>query len=122
MLRTLTLKSQLKFGKFADYRVEQMLQIEKHEYLRWVYYNSSNISFMPDILEIIGVTEFITKPGVARELFERKPKERKVLTIAEASVIKHRMKKIHKVQIVQCDKVRHSTRANLMASNRKFFN
>jgi len=68
-LRKLTKKSTLKFGKWADLTIENLLKMEK-QYLRWVYYNSSNIDFMDDVLDELGITtEFkIQKPGKDTEL------------------------------------------------------
>lgn len=73
LLRTLALKSKLGFGKYPDYRIEQLIALRKQPYLRWLYFNASNISFMPEILLMIGLLEkeFIPKPGVDRDAAER---------------------------------------------------
>ena len=68
LLRKLTRKSTLNFGKYADYTVDQVLTknpIDGINYLVWVYYNSSNISFVDEILLQLGITEEnrIEKPG-----------------------------------------------------------
>jgi hypothetical protein len=68
ILRKLARKSTLNFGKYADYTVEQVLTqntIDGMRYLTWVYYNSSNISFIDDILVQLGIIEEnrINKPG-----------------------------------------------------------
>jgi hypothetical protein len=60
ILRKLSRKSTLNFGKYADYTVEQVLTqnpIDGMSYLTWVYYNSSNISFIEDILVQLGIIE-----------------------------------------------------------------
>lgn len=127
MLRTLTLKSELKFGKFADYRVEQILQIKKFDYLVWVYFNSSNITFMPEILQTLGITHLINKPGVDKDYYEKYRKlqieefksNRQVLTVEQASFYKHKAKKNHQHQIIQSDKQRHLSKADLMYKNRR---
>ena len=64
-LRTLSRKSTLGFGQYADINIQQILNIEKKAYLRWVYYNIEGISFLPDILEEISIkdTYLINKPG-----------------------------------------------------------
>ena len=67
-LRTLTFKSTLNFGKYADYTVQQVIDqnpIDGIQYLVWIYYNSSNISFHSDVLERLGISEDfkIKKPG-----------------------------------------------------------
>src|SRR3972149_2200179 len=63
-LRKLTKKSKLNFGKWGQLTIENLITMEK-SYLRWVYYNSSNIDFMDDVLEELGVTSAfkIQKPG-----------------------------------------------------------
>lgn len=71
-LRTLAEKSTLKFGKFHDLTVRQVIQlhgIKGIKYLRWVYYSASNISFNDDLLKEIGIHEEIKieKPGKVKE-------------------------------------------------------
>lgn len=65
LLRTLTQKSYLKFGKHADLRVGDLLSGHKKRYLRWVYFNMSMINFNDEVLEILDITEEykIDKPG-----------------------------------------------------------
>jgi len=65
LLRTLARKSVLDFGKYKDRSIQQILDLKNHRYLRWCYYNASKISFLPDILDEIGITEEwrIEKPG-----------------------------------------------------------
>jgi hypothetical protein len=55
----------LKFGKHHDLPIGMMIDLGKINYLRWVYYNSSNINFFEDILNEIKIPlEFrIPKPG-----------------------------------------------------------
>jgi hypothetical protein len=70
LLRKLTEKSTLKFGIYADVPIHNLLDLKKYSYLRWVYYNSSNITFLDSILKEIGITEeyYINKPGKNTEL------------------------------------------------------
>lgn len=65
LLRTLARKSVLDFGKYEGRTVQQMLDLKNYRALRWYYYNYSKISFMPDILEEIGIPDGwrIPKPG-----------------------------------------------------------
>lgn len=65
LLRTLARKSVIDFGKYKDRTVQQCIDLGNHRMLRWYYYNMSMISYLPDILEEIGVTEEwrIPKPG-----------------------------------------------------------
>lgn len=70
LLRKLTEKSTLKFGMYGDVPIYNLLDLKKYSYLRWVYYNSSNITFLNNILEEIGITKeyYIDKPGKNTEL------------------------------------------------------
>ena len=65
VLRKLALKSILNFGKLYDYTVSQVLTLNKHRYLIWVYYNCSHIDFLDEILDILDITteRRIKKPG-----------------------------------------------------------
>jgi hypothetical protein len=64
-LRKLTRKSTLGFGQYSDLRVQDLLNLNKTRYLRWVYFANSHINFFDDILDEIKVPiEFrINKPG-----------------------------------------------------------
>jgi hypothetical protein len=70
LLRKLTLKSCLNFGKHFDIPIYQLIDTNKKNYLRWVYFNCSAITFMDEVLEIIGIPiEFrIKKPSTNNEL------------------------------------------------------
>lgn len=61
----------MKFGKYADLTVQQVID-HYPRYIRWVYYNSSNITFLDDILNEVSIVEElrIDKPGINREMFE----------------------------------------------------
>lgn len=65
LLRTMARKSVFDFGKFKDRTVQQCIDLKNHRMLRWYYYNCSMISFLPDILEEVGITDEwrIAKPG-----------------------------------------------------------
>lgn len=64
-LRTLTRKSKIGFGKHRHKTVQFMLDDGKHTELASMYYKLSKISFMPDILDEIGIAEEnrINKPS-----------------------------------------------------------
>ncbi|MFM2392780.1 MAG: hypothetical protein RLZZ546_762 [Bacteroidota bacterium] len=70
--RVLTMKSKLGFGKYGDSIIESIIKLEKHGYLRWVYFNYSGIDFMPEILDIIQIPlEYrLVKPAKNSELLE----------------------------------------------------
>jgi hypothetical protein len=73
VFRTLAKRSVLGFGRHADLSVTQLLTMNNHSYLTWVYYNCSHISFNDEILEILGITKErqIKKPGVDPSYYER---------------------------------------------------
>ncbi|HDZ04882.1 hypothetical protein LCGC14_0370450 [marine sediment metagenome] len=75
LLRTLTKKSILGFGKFADCKVGDLMKIsiKEIEYLVWVYYHMSMISYHNDILIELGIIEDlqIDKPGKEMKNFYR---------------------------------------------------
>lgn len=126
MLRTLTLKSTMTFGKYPTYTVYSILfALEQKDYLRWVYFNMSNINFNDEIMELIGITERIEKPGKNPELFTNLPKkvyERKELTVAEASILKacnkKRIRERAKARLVKQCKQSSVSKGFLMNVNR----
>ena len=69
-LRTMARKSVFDFGKYKTYTVQQVLDLNGHKALRYYYYYCSNISFLPDILDEIGITEKyrIAKPGTDEKM------------------------------------------------------
>lgn len=72
LLRKLTRKSILGFGKHKDLTVQNLIDLDKKSYLRWVYYNCSKIDFMEDILKEIFKQDFVrlNKPDKNPELYE----------------------------------------------------
>lgn len=69
--RKLTRKSIMNFGKYADCTVQHILDLQKHRYLRTIYYTNSNIDFFDDILIEIGAFEHkIEKPGKDLDMLE----------------------------------------------------
>lgn len=72
LLRKLSLKSKLSFGKYQDNYVGQVLEYD-HSYLAFIYYNIAGLSFTDDILERLGIVDkfVIEKPGTNIETFER---------------------------------------------------
>lgn len=74
LLRTLTEKSKFGFGKYAQRTVAEVLHNGNREYLFWVYYNCSNITFTDELLDKINLTASrIEKPGKNPELHIRRP-------------------------------------------------
>ena len=72
-LRTLTGKSSLGFGTYAEIPVQRIIDQTHTRYLRWVYYNCSFINFTDDVLKQIYVEgdNKISKPGTNKALGER---------------------------------------------------
>lgn len=70
ILRKLALKSEIPFGEFKGIKVQQVIDIQRLPYLRWIYYNIEGLSFIDEVLDIIGIPEEyrIKKPGTDPEL------------------------------------------------------
>ncbi len=69
LLRTLTRKSVLWFGKFEGLKIQQIIDLRHQTYLRWIYYNCKEVTFLDDILSEITIIEDrrIAKPGICPE-------------------------------------------------------
>lgn len=74
LLRKLSRKSILGFGKYKELSVQQMINLNHTAILRWYYYNSSNITFLDDILDEIHISEKykIKKPGVDKDMMKKR--------------------------------------------------
>lgn len=72
LLRKLTKKSTINFGKFKEYTVEHMFGMKKQIELTSMYFNLSTITFTDDILDELGITEEfrINKPAANRILYD----------------------------------------------------
>lgn len=76
LLRKLTPKSVLDFGKYKGVSIQQLIDLKKYNYLRWIYYSCSKITFTDDILKTISIIyrEYdnrIEKPGTDLEMHEK---------------------------------------------------
>jgi hypothetical protein len=71
LLRTLTEKSTLGFGQYFDMTVFKLIEMQRCQYLRWVYFNCSNVSFCESVLNELKITEEfrILKPGKNNNLY-----------------------------------------------------
>ena len=70
-MRTLALRTPLKFGhKFPGKTVQELIDDKKTGYLRWIYYNIQHMNFLPEVLDVLGITGewLIEKPGTNKEL------------------------------------------------------
>lgn len=70
LLRTLTLKSRLTEGKFSNQTVETVIAIDPM-YLWYVYYNTEKLTFVEEILQAVGITQRIKKPGIDKNLYHK---------------------------------------------------
>jgi hypothetical protein len=72
-LRTLSKKSVLGFGKYASATIQQIIDLQHTNYLRWIYYNFEGISFNDEVLKEIYISDSdkINKPGKNSELHEQ---------------------------------------------------
>ena len=78
LLRTLTLKSILKFGKHADIPIWKLIEGGTGKaYLSWVYYNCSMINFNEEVLILLRIRseKRINKPGINKEIFNERTKK-----------------------------------------------
>ena len=78
--RKLTRKSTLGFGQYRDMTVADLmytLDAYGKDYLRWCYFNCSNITFFDDILDELEIPESLRfeKPGTNPEAFKELTKE-----------------------------------------------
>jgi hypothetical protein len=68
LLRTLTRKSVMSFGKYKGQIIDEILRLGMHHYLRYIYYNLDGITFIDEILRQINIFNDhhdyrIPKPG-----------------------------------------------------------
>jgi len=70
-LRTLTRKSKLKFGKWKDYTVQEIINLDKKPILISAYYKLSCINYTNDILKELLITEhfIIKKPSINKDKY-----------------------------------------------------
>lgn len=104
LLRTLTLKSTLQFGKYREMTVQQVIDLHEINYLIWAYYNCSVINFTDEILEILKITEKISKPGINPELGNKRIQERikdMPLNIRRKFEKEKRVRKEHKLNRIE---------------------
>jgi len=71
LLRTLTKKSKLGFGKWKDYTVQELINLRKKEVLIAPYFKLTSINYTDDILKELGIIEgwIINKPSSDRQLY-----------------------------------------------------
>jgi hypothetical protein len=71
-LRTLTKKSLMGFGKYAECTVQQVINLQKVTYLVYVYFHLSGITFEDKLLDELNIyiEDRIIKPGTNPEKYE----------------------------------------------------
>jgi hypothetical protein len=71
LLRTMTRKSRLGFGKYKDQTIQHLLDMRLNSVLVSSYFKLTSINYMDDILEEIGISEEyrIEKPSSDREMY-----------------------------------------------------
>lgn len=73
LLRTLTRKSTIGFGKFNTWTVGDLIDIKQNKFhLAGIYFKLARVTFTPEVLAEIGITgdDIITKPGKAPEKYK----------------------------------------------------
>lgn len=92
MLRKLTLKSKIKFGKYSDLTVFELININKTQYLQWCYFCNSDIDFFSDVLDLIKIEEKyrFKKPNKNEILYEEFKKEKEEKIFGLNKIIKKR--------------------------------
>ena len=70
-LRILTRKTKLRFGRWHDYTVQDLLDLRKQKELISPYYKLTPINYTEDILIELKITKDyrIEKPGTDREMY-----------------------------------------------------
>jgi hypothetical protein len=129
LLRTLTQKSilGLGFGDYNNLRVEQILDLGKGSYLRWVYYNFDKMNFTEDILIEIGIAQEhrIPKPGKNPSLLKTADRANYGnLTDEDKTEIKQRVseKKYQKMKKLKEAEKKENRKGNLKAMNNGYKN
>lgn len=71
-LRTMARKSVFYGGRYEGLSVQQMLDMRRYGALRWYYFHCSMISYLPDILDELHISEKyrIDKPGTDPAMYE----------------------------------------------------
>jgi hypothetical protein len=73
VLRTLTGKSVMWFGKYEGLKVQQIIDLHHKDYIRYIYYNFSGITFTEEVLKEVAISNerVIKKPGTAPEMHQQ---------------------------------------------------
>jgi hypothetical protein len=122
LLRKLTNKSIMNFGKYFDLTVQQCLDTKKRKYLRWVYFNCSNITFTDELLDelLIPVGYRFDKPSKNVEL-GKKLEENLMETYSDdfKEKLKKKAKRLSEGRAMKNELYADKTKLNLMNQNRR---
>lgn len=71
LLRKLTKKSIIGFGKYKELTVQDIIQLKDHKYLLWLYYFNSIIDFCEELKNELFITHerVILKPGKDESMY-----------------------------------------------------
>ena len=118
LLRTLTPKSMIMFGKFKDLTVQELLNMQKIRYLRWMYFFNSKINFTPEVLELLSITEvyIINKPGIDEEKYDAL-NEYQLSKICGLNKLKHE-KHMRKIKRLTTERKAYNLDTNVMTKRK----
>jgi hypothetical protein len=118
--RVLTLKSKLGFGKYTDLTIQEIINLGKASYLRWVYFNYENIDFLPEILTTIQIpVEYrlakpAKKPDVLQEVNDKADEKHKFV-YSDSEEAKEKRIKVYNT--VKKNKYGLESKASLLRKN-----
>jgi hypothetical protein len=97
LLRTLTEKSTITFGKYGLSTVGHILNLRNFGYLRWLYYNVEGITFTNEVLEKIHIypPDRINKPGKDPEKCGEQTKKMRAIRFTRYGALDYLKKKAH---------------------------
>ena len=72
LLRTMTMRSKIGFGSYADLCVQELIQLKKYKELIQMYYQLGKINFDDEVKEYLGIKFelIIDKPGKNYEMYQ----------------------------------------------------
>ncbi len=83
LLRTMTRKSRLGFGKYKDLTIQHIIDMRLNSVLVSSYFKLTSINYIEDILQEIGISEEyrIEKPSSDREMYYKFLKDKDKIRI-----------------------------------------
>lgn len=71
LLRTMTMRSKIRFGSYPDLCVQELIQLKKYKELISMYYQLDKINFDDEVKEYLGIKfeRVIEKPGKNPEMY-----------------------------------------------------